>query len=166
MPCRSDYLEPSQRERELQRAAKLFVYACKKTGTTPPKWAVKEAKNIYADDERSVTRLCNKLKAMSAKRRDALVYNARSKTARDLADWWEEHLEADAEREGRAVWGDHHTAEDAVGVADRSHLARDERSRHRARGTGQVDEVQPVRALKRGDVCRLAVRGDRDDRGP
>ena len=99
MPCSSDYLEPSHREKELQRAAKLLVYLRKKLGQKPEAWAVKEADNCYASDERSVTELCAALKAMEPKQRDAIVYNARDKNARDLADWWEEHQAADAARE-------------------------------------------------------------------
>ena len=36
---------------------------------------------------------------MDATDRDAIVYNAHDRGARDLADWWEDHQAADAERE-------------------------------------------------------------------
>ena len=36
---------------------------------------------------------------MRADVRDRIVYDARNKTARRLADWWEEHQEEDAKRE-------------------------------------------------------------------
>ena len=99
MPCNFDYLEPSSREKELQRAAGLLVYLRKQTGKKPETWSVKESDNCYASDERSVTELCAALKAMDPKRRDTIVYNAHDKNARDLADWWEEHQAADAKRE-------------------------------------------------------------------
>jgi len=103
MGCNSDYLEPTYREKELQRAAKLLVYVREKLGQKPEAWVVKEADRIYAKDERSVTELCAALKAMDSKQLDALVYNARDKSARGLADWWEEHQAADAEREKQEV---------------------------------------------------------------
>ena len=62
--CNSDYLAPSRREQELQRAARLLVYDCKALGKKPEKWTVAEAGNIYAKDERSVTELCAELKKM------------------------------------------------------------------------------------------------------
>ncbi len=99
MGCRSDYLEPNAREVELRRAARLLVFVHEKTGTTPPEWAVKEAANVYASDERSVTELCAVLRAMPAAKRDKLVYNGRDAQARDLADWWDAHQAADAARE-------------------------------------------------------------------
>lgn len=104
MPCNSDYLNPNQREREMQRAAKLLVYVHQQTGKTPPAFAVKEAANIYARDERSVVDLCRFLRAMNDDDRERLVYNAKDKLARELADWWEAHQAADAAREaGKSV---------------------------------------------------------------
>lgn len=96
-PC--DDGGPSFHHQKLQRSAKLLLYVREKTGQKPEAWAVKEADNCYASDERSVTELCATLKAMDPKQRDALVYNARNKNSRDLADWWEEHQAADVERE-------------------------------------------------------------------
>lgn len=104
MPCNSDYLRPTQREREMQRAAKLLVYVHQQTGKAPPDFAVKEADNSYASDERNVVDLCGFLRAMNDEDRERLVYNAKDKTARDLADWWEEHQAADAAREaGKSI---------------------------------------------------------------
>lgn len=99
MPCNGDYLKSTDRERQLQRAAGLLVYVYQETGHSVPAWAIAEAGNMYASDERCITELCAVLKAMEPAARDALVYNARSKVARHLADWWEEHMAADAGRE-------------------------------------------------------------------
>lgn len=103
MPCNADYLEPTNREKQLQHAANLLVYLYKKLGITPLDWVAAEANNIYASDERSVVQLCATLKALEPSVRDWVVYNARNKTARQLADWWEEHQAADAERERQAL---------------------------------------------------------------
>lgn len=100
MPCNSDYMNPNERERELQRSAKLLVYVFRTIETTPPEWLLEEANNIYAKDDRSVTMLCATLKAMDPQERETLL-GGRKRTARDLANWWEEHLEADTAREER-----------------------------------------------------------------
>lgn len=99
MPCNAEYLEPTRREQELRRAAVLLVYVWKVKRKPVEDWAVTEASNLYASDERSVTQLCAELKAMTDKQRDDIVYNAKERLARDLADWWEDHQRADAERE-------------------------------------------------------------------
>lgn len=99
MPCNSDYLNPTQRELEMREAAILLVWACQQIGRIPPGFAVKEAKNIYAKDERSVTELYALLRALSQHDIELLVYNARDKMSRKLADWWEDHQEADRKRE-------------------------------------------------------------------
>jgi hypothetical protein len=117
MPCNSDYLAPSNRESELQRAATLLVYVQRQTGQEPEEWVVAEAKNLYASDARSVTELCAALKAMDPEQRDEIVYNARSKIARDLADWWEEHQTADSEREKREVQAKKHEKAKAHALA-------------------------------------------------
>jgi hypothetical protein len=101
MGCNSEYLQASNREQELQRAAQLLVYVHEQSALEPPEWAKKEAKNIYASDDRSVTELCAFLQGMEPVAREQLVYNAKCKTARDLADWWETHQAADRKREER-----------------------------------------------------------------
>lgn len=99
MPCRTYENDPTSRQREIQRAAKLLIYVNEKTGATSPGWLLAQASNAYANDERCVTELCATLKAMQPKRRETLVYNAHDANARDLAGWWEDHQAADAERE-------------------------------------------------------------------
>lgn len=99
MPCNSEYMEQNNRERELQRSAKLLVYLQKKLGKKPDAWAVKEAANYYAKDERSVTELCATLRSLTPSQCKSIVYNAYDETARDLATWWEHHQAADKKRE-------------------------------------------------------------------
>jgi hypothetical protein len=101
MGCNSEYLEPTRREVELKRAAGLLVFVTKAMGAEPEDWMKREAGNSYASDSRSVTELCSALKAMSKKDLERIVYDARNKTSRDLADWWEAHQAADAAREAR-----------------------------------------------------------------
>ena len=103
MPCNSDHLNATDREVELQRAARLLVYVKERLGEKPEKWMIEQANKSWADDERSVIELCAALNAMTKKQRDTIIYNARDKVARDLADWWEEHQKVDTERARRDV---------------------------------------------------------------
>lgn len=58
MPCNSDYMKPDAREKQLQLTAKLLVYVYEKTGAKPEDWILREAENVYAQDERLVPALC------------------------------------------------------------------------------------------------------------
>jgi hypothetical protein len=99
MPCSSGYLDPTNTQRELQRAAKLLLYVYDAFGATAPQWIVAASVDLYCDDDRVVPALCDQLKRMTSADMDRIVYNARDRQARDLADWWEEHQAADLERE-------------------------------------------------------------------
>lgn len=98
MPCNSDYLKSTRREKGLQQAAKLLVFLRKKMGQKPESWVVKESNDVYAKDERSVTELCATLKAMDRKLLDFILHDCSSKKARELAIWWKQHQIADKER--------------------------------------------------------------------
>lgn len=95
MPCRCDYLEPSRRESEIQRAAQLLLYVYENLGRVPEPWMLAESRNAYASEERCLTELCSVLSSMNRQEMEGIVYNAHDKTARDLANWWEEHRVAD-----------------------------------------------------------------------
>lgn len=47
--------------------------------------------------------LCAMLKSMEPEKRDRIVYNARDKRARRLADWWEYHQAQDARHEAERL---------------------------------------------------------------
>jgi hypothetical protein len=106
MPCNSDYLDPTNREREHQRAAKLLVYIHERMAVDSPEWIVAEASNAYANDARLIPLLCTTMTNMGDIMRDNFTYkSAKLPIARDLADWWETHQAADkarADRESRA----------------------------------------------------------------
>jgi hypothetical protein len=101
MGCDSSYLEPHDFEVQTQRAAKLLLYVLGKTGGHPETWLAQEAVNIYANDKRIVPQLCAALQALSPQQIESIVYDAHSVISRDLADWWEAHQRADAERAAR-----------------------------------------------------------------
>ncbi len=101
MPCNSDYMEPTSREIRSLETAQLLLYVHKQLGTQAEKYVREAAYSPYgnvAKLDNMVVELCALLTAMHDTDRDALVYNAKDKTARRLADWWEEHVEADRKR--------------------------------------------------------------------
>ena len=88
-----DYQEPTHVEVECQRVAKLLIYVYHKLGENVPEWIEKESTDIYAKNPDLVPELYGILKRMEVEGPevlDGVVYDARSRTARDLADWWEE----------------------------------------------------------------------------
>ena len=102
MPCNSDYLEPRTSEKQTRKAAELICFVRRNRGMPIDRRMEKAAEHIYGEPatlNEVVVELCRLLNEMDASSRDTLIYDARSKTARDLADWWEEHLEADRARE-------------------------------------------------------------------
>lgn len=97
MPCVSDYLEPNQRERALQKTAQLYAWSLQQLKQPVPAPLQEAADNQYCRAD-YVPHLCELLKGLKPKQREELVYDARSKEARALADWWEKHQAADKER--------------------------------------------------------------------
>lgn len=99
MPCNSEYLDPTHRERELRRAAQLAIYVLSELKKPVPGWVIEASKDIYCDNDDTVPYLCGLCKSLTVAEEAKIIYNAYSKTSRELADWWEEHLEADRRRE-------------------------------------------------------------------
>ena len=100
MPCNSDYLEQNDREAELQRTAKLYAYALKACGEKVPKEVKKAAADYYCRVD-YVAELCTfigDIRAIRNRDYEHVVYNAKDRTSRDLADWWEDHQKADRKR--------------------------------------------------------------------
>lgn len=97
MPCRSDYMEPTQRERLLQETAQLYAYVLHATGNLVPQKVELAANNQYCRDD-FVADLCQFITEMTADLRMQIIYNPYNRTARRLADWWEEHEAADRQR--------------------------------------------------------------------
>jgi len=100
--CRSDYLEQTGREAELQRAAKLLVFIFEKRGQ--PDLITKKlrdaAKDYYCNADYVAT-LCRTLKSLNLDEVEAIVFDAHDATSRHLATWWEEHKRADEVREAK-----------------------------------------------------------------
>lgn len=101
MPCNSDYLEPRGDEVESQRCAECLVYVFKSINIECPKWIEEASKNVYGNSNKIdilVVSLCKLCTKMTEKEKAAIIYDGKSKQSRKLADWWEEHQEADRER--------------------------------------------------------------------
>lgn len=104
MPCRSDYMEPTEREIYCQNTAKLYRYALIKLELVELRRNIDEdAANNYAsfDYTSTLCRLLSDLKINNVIAFDELVYNAKDKDSRALADWWEKHEEVDRKRKAR-----------------------------------------------------------------
>lgn len=98
MPCNSDYLDPTTKEEELQRTAKLIVYVCERLGQVPDPTIVEHANDLYCDADYLVPLLCAKLSGLDDDDFDSIVYCPYSRMSRDLANWWEDHSAADLAR--------------------------------------------------------------------
>jgi len=104
MPCNSDYLNPTSAELDSKRVAGLLIYVMDKLGLTnlgSYKKYLAISADPYGDSlmlNSMVVTLCKLCSGMNDKQVDLIIYDARNKTARDLADWWEEHQEADKRR--------------------------------------------------------------------
>lgn len=106
MPCNSNYLDPTSAERNSQRVAKLLAYVFTKGGLAIPSDIKAASYDCYGNTEmldKWVQLLCKTCTAMTPKEKDAIIYNAKDATSRDLADWWEEHERADRERQAEEM---------------------------------------------------------------
>lgn len=93
-------MDPTNKEAELQRTAKLLVYVLEKRGAPVDSLIKQTAANQYANED-YVPELCNELRILRCDHPDQyenIVYNAHDKVSRDLADWWDDHQAADARR--------------------------------------------------------------------
>src|SRR2546426_223192 len=98
MPCDSDYLSPTAKERELRQTAILLRYLLEQLKLEVPEWIITQSTDVYASREDLVPLLCDRMKALDDNEIERIVYNAHDKLSRDLADWWERHKEADERR--------------------------------------------------------------------
>lgn len=101
MPCNCDYMEPTTREIRSKETAILLRYVNSKIGAPEDATAKEVAESYYGNVTKLdylVVTLCKTLSEMDEATLNAVVYNAKDKTSRELANWWEEHLEADSKR--------------------------------------------------------------------
>mgnify|MGYP003333131810 CR=1 FL=1 len=100
MPCRSDYMDPTHKEIELQRTAQLLRFVYVKLELPVSEKLNKAAGDTWCKDD-FVPELCRTIRGLNEAQLNYIVYNARDKISRSLADWWEEHEAADRAREAK-----------------------------------------------------------------
>lgn len=99
MPCNSDYMEPTTREKQLRETNLLLIYAYACLDKIAPREVHDAARSMYGGRPESVADLCELLSGMTEEQLNEHVYNGRDSTARRLANWWDLHQEADRQRE-------------------------------------------------------------------
>jgi hypothetical protein len=91
-------MEQNEGEAYRQTTAKLYLYAATSAKEAIPDELVGDSKDYYC--KRDYTQyLCGLIKGMTEIELNSIVYNARSKQSRELADWWEEHESGETRRE-------------------------------------------------------------------
>lgn len=101
MGCNSDYLNPNELEAYSKKTAILLVYVYNKMGAKVPEWMQEAANNVYGNPQKhnDLTEiLCAFCSKMSEEEKNIYIYDGRDKTARILADWWDEHQKVDKTR--------------------------------------------------------------------
>jgi superfamily II DNA/RNA helicase len=97
MPCRSDYMEHTDREVESARVASLLCFVLPLVGkevTEEMKDSCGYYGNLKKIDEYTKL-LCSTIRSMNEQQINEIVYNAHNRSSRELANWWEEHQEHD-----------------------------------------------------------------------
>lgn len=97
MPCRVDIEEPTSKQLRNQKTAKCLIYVYEKLEIAQSPQLVSDSANRYLNTDWAPD-LCSLLRSLPDDQLEALVYNAKDKGARALADWWEEHQEVDRKR--------------------------------------------------------------------
>lgn len=93
----------TDKEAKIQRTAQLLKFAFTRLGYAVPEYVEEECKAYYAHNDKVVSDLCSLLKGMSQVDKLAIVYDGMNRDSRDLANWWEEHQEADRIREQKEL---------------------------------------------------------------
>ena len=91
MPCDCSHMHPRELERESQLVCQHLVYVYRQLGRAVPSWVRKAANDIYGCEDRAdeVTEMLCTLCGKMTK-------------ARSLANWWDDHQEADRQKERAA----------------------------------------------------------------
>jgi len=97
MPCNCDHLEPNLHEIESKNICEHLVWLAKAKGQIPTMWISKGAENQYGVPQK-VEELTQLLCKSCENTPEEVIYNGRIMEARALADWWDNHKEADKVR--------------------------------------------------------------------
>jgi hypothetical protein len=94
-------MDPTKEESNRKEVSEFLVFVDKKLGATTPKKILDASQDSYGNGVELndvVALLCTILSNLSPEQQEFIIYDARDKTSRRLADWWEEHQEADRKR--------------------------------------------------------------------
>ena len=94
-------MNPTNKEMQLRKTCELYVYVLVSQDKEVP-YHVLECACSYEYPVDCVKELSDELKSMDSDTFDRLVKNTQSKEARDLANWWDMHQEA--ERLSKALY--------------------------------------------------------------
>lgn len=100
MPCNSDYMKQDELELHIQKTAQLVKFVKTKLGLIITK-DESELDTSYPNRSKAdfiTERLCSLIKGMTPDDRERIVWNAKNRSSRLLADWWDEHQTADRKR--------------------------------------------------------------------
>ena len=110
MPCNCDHMEPTEHERESRKLCKLIVYVYKAQHHVAPVWIQEGAKDVYGKSSQVhflTETLCKLCTDMKPEERLKIIYNGTDADSRKLADWWDAHKAADAQKLKDAKWRAH-----------------------------------------------------------
>lgn len=94
-------MTPTNKEMQLRKTCELYVYVLISQGKEVP-YAILECACSYDYPVDCVKELSDELKSLDTDTFDRLLKNTESKEARDLANWWDMHQEA--ERLSKALY--------------------------------------------------------------
>lgn len=101
MPCDGSYMDPTQLESNRKNVCQFIVWLHEKLDEPVPDEVRSAADHIYGegvDIDQVTAQLCRTIRKMRKSQRDDIIYNGRDRFARKLADWWDDHVEADKAR--------------------------------------------------------------------
>lgn len=106
MPCYDPL--PTGREEHSRETAKFIIYVNDKLEIKTEDEIIELADSAYPEDkaDQVTAYLCTTLRMLKDSKPEqfeSLVYNAKCKESRKLADWWEEHSEFDKTKEASDI---------------------------------------------------------------
>jgi hypothetical protein len=107
MACNSEYMNPTQKEANSKHVASLLVYVQEQLDGNAVQEYASAANSIYGNAgllDEMTAELCCALKLVvdgDQETYDRIIYDAKNPMSRKLADWWEQHVEADLKRNDR-----------------------------------------------------------------
>lgn len=104
MPCYSDYMAPTAKEKYCTETAQLLRYVMRALNYFPVSISEveKSIEDPYSKKDYTAI-LCSIIRQMNTDELNTVVYDGRNSAARALADWWDEHQKVDEEHKKAAA---------------------------------------------------------------